>query len=107
MPEDWEGIPGSSLVRDGLADLDAGATTVEALLVAVGAPRLRWLGVPVPASADGFAHPELALYEAVCTRGQPNAHAAYNALIARLVSFERELERRMFRERRLARGTAG
>ena len=39
-------FPGAELVEKGLADLAEGAETVESLLVSVGAPRLRDLGVP-------------------------------------------------------------
>src|SRR5206468_4809728 len=43
-----ERLPGESLVTRGLEDLTAGRESAESLLVAIGAPRLRRLGVPVP-----------------------------------------------------------
>ena len=96
-----ENVPGDELVRTGLADLKRGELTVEALLVAVGAPRLRTLGIDVPEHPDSPGHPELALYQAIGQTHPDDAHSRYNALIRRLVSYEHELERRQFRDRRL------
>lgn len=91
-----DGIPGEELVAAGVAALARGEISVEALLVAVGAPRLRTLGISVPDAGRLPRHPELALYRAVGQRHPDDAHSRYNALIRRLVSFERELERRRF-----------
>ena len=88
--------PGGELVAAGLEALGRGERSVEALLVAVGAPRLRALGVHFPDTGPLPPHPELALYECLRRRYPGDAHARYNALIRRLVSFERELERRCF-----------
>lgn len=88
---DPTGVPGAELVLPGLTDLAAGRETTEALLVAVGATRLRELGFQVPMGAPG---PERRLYLHLATREGTNAHSAYNALIRRLVSFERALEAR-------------
>jgi hypothetical protein len=83
-------IPGGDLVRDGLEDLAAGRETEAALLVAVGAPRLRGLGFEVPSRwAD---RPEHRLYELLAREHSDSAHSRYNALIRRLVSFERACE---------------
>ena len=82
-------LPGADLVAKGIDDLRRGECTVEALLVAVGAPRLRGTGLDVPACPE---NPELALYAAVGKREPGNTHSRYNALIRRLVSFERALE---------------
>ena len=41
-------LPGEELVEKGIADLKAGLVTAEALLVAIGAPKLQQLGVVVP-----------------------------------------------------------
>jgi len=87
-------VPGNELVEAGLADLQRGELTVEALLVAVGAPRLRALGMSVPETPEVPSQPELALYHAVGRLHPEDAHSRYNALIRRLVSYERELERR-------------
>jgi hypothetical protein len=82
-------LPGEELIERGLADLRAGRETVEALLVAIGAPRLRDLEIDVPA---GPPDPESRLY-ALLAEGEPDsAHSRYNALVARLVSYERAAE---------------
>lgn len=41
-------LPGEELIQEGLRDLLAGQETIAALLVAVGAPKLRTLGIDVP-----------------------------------------------------------
>lgn len=101
-----DNVPGHELVGTGLADLKRGEWTVEALLVAVGAPRLRALGLVVPEHPDSPDHPELALYQAIGQTHPDDAHSRYNALIRRLVSYEHELERRQFHDRRSGGPTA-
>ena len=96
MPTPADTIPGADLVATGLEALRRGELSVEALLVAVGAPRLRSLGLAVGAPANMPRHPELALYQAVGRAHPDDTHSRYNALIRRLVSFEHELERRKF-----------
>ena len=78
------------MVDRGLRDIAAGARSNEALIVMIGAPRLRGLGLPVPI-AD-LPNPEAALYERLAASGADSAHSRYNALIRLLVSFERALE---------------
>jgi hypothetical protein len=87
---DFEGLPGGELIREGLRDLDAGRQSTAALLVAIGAPRLRRAGIPVPEIP--FDRPEHRLYELLARDGADSAHSRYNALIRRLVSFERASE---------------
>jgi len=82
-------LPGGDLVAQGLADLARGVRSAPALLVAIGAPRLRELGIEVPAASG--ASPERALYELLAERAGDAAHSQFNALIRRLVSFERAL----------------
>jgi hypothetical protein len=84
-------LPGQNLVEAGLRDLEEGSETVEALLVAIGAPRLRTLGVRVPTNLPDM--PEHRLYAVLARVDTDSAHAKYNALIRRLVSFERAAER--------------
>ena len=90
-------LPGSDVVLaglDALRELARGERdrfTVEALLVTVGARRLRAAGLPVPHVAPWPEQPELALYHAIAD-DQADAHSQYNALLRRLVSFERALE---------------
>ena len=93
MHKATDDIPGNELVEAGLTDLERGELTVKALLVAVGAPRLRALGLPVPETPS---QPELALHQAIGRLHSDDTHSGYNALIRRLVSYERELERRRF-----------
>lgn len=79
-------LPGAELVERGVRDLDAGAETIEALLVSLGAPRLRALGFAV---GEPVEEPELRLYRHLAARHGAGAHARYNALLRRLVSFQR------------------
>ena len=93
-------LPGAELVLPGLADLAAMAAgtakayTPEALLVAVGAPRLRAAGLAVPSAPSWPATPELALYQAIGQLHAEDAHSRFNSWIRRLASFERALEGR-------------
>ena len=79
-------VPGEDVVRQGLADLRAAIESDASLLVSIGAPRLRRLGFEV---ASPFACPEHRLYARLAREGSDAAHARYNALLRRLVSFER------------------
>jgi hypothetical protein len=83
---DLKSLPGTDLVQRGLADLDAGHESAEALLVSVGAPRLESVGIEVSAP---IASPEHKLYALLAREKGNAAHSAYNALVRRLVSFER------------------
>jgi hypothetical protein len=83
-------LPGGDLVEQGLRDLAAGRESDAALLVLVGAPRLRSLGLDVPEST--LPRPEHRLYESLARTDPDSAHSRYNALIRRLVSFERAAE---------------
>jgi hypothetical protein len=92
MHEISDALPGADLIRDGLRDLAAGVESVPALLVLVGAPRLRELGIEVvdPFDSDTFA--EHRLYDLLAVDDSDSAHSRYNALIRRLVSFEHAAE---------------
>jgi hypothetical protein len=79
-------LPGQDLVRKGMADLAQGIESPESLLVSIGAPRLRRLGFDI---AQPFPSPELRLYELLRAEHGDVAHSRYNALVRRLVSFER------------------
>lgn len=87
-----ENLPGADLVLSGIEALKRGEITVEALLVAIGAPRLRAAGLEIPHAPNLPDHPERALYEALGARYPRDTHSRYNSLIRRLVSFERALE---------------
>lgn len=83
-------LPGADLLHKGIEDLRAGRESPEALLVAIGEPRLARLGIDLP--AHRLDRPEHRLY-LLLARDEPNtAHSRYNALIRRLVSFERAAE---------------
>jgi hypothetical protein len=82
-------LPGADLVMRGLEDLERGLESPEALLVAIGRPRLSRLGLDVP---KGPASPERRLYELLARSDEDSAHGRYNGLIRRLVSFERAAE---------------
>jgi len=88
-------LPGADLVAAGIRALQSGETTVEALLVSVGAPRLRAAGLDIPPAPPLPHPPEISLYFAIGADHPGDAHSRYNALIRRLVSFERALERRV------------
>ena len=82
-------LPGAEIVEAGIADLRHGRETAAALLVSIGATRLAAVGCEI---AEPFADPEHRLY-ALLARSNPDAaHGRYNALIRRLVSYERAAE---------------
>jgi hypothetical protein len=89
MREISDALPGAELIREGLRDLERGVESVPALLVLVGAPRLRRLGLNVPDTPD---FPEDRLYAQLAAEHGDGAHSAYNALIRRLASFESTAE---------------
>ena len=91
VPKD---LPGADLVASGIEALRRGQLTVEALLVAVGAHRLRSAGLSVPRTPELPNSPELALYSALGATHPRDTHSRYNSLIRRLVSFQRALELR-------------
>ena len=83
-------LPGEDLIEAGLKDLQAGRETIAALLVAIGSPRLRRLGL---ALSEQLPHnPEHRLYDLLAQDDQDSAHSRYNAFIRRLVSYERAAE---------------
>ena len=91
-------LPGADLIAAGVEDLRQGVYSIHALLVLIGARRLRDAGLEVPRPRDMPDHPELKLYAALCEQGYEDAHARYNAYLRRLVSFERALERLQARQ---------
>lgn len=83
------GLPGAELVAKGIDDLARGVESDESLLVSIAAPRLRRLGFRLPRS---IASPEHRLYGRLASKDSDAAHSRYNALIRRIVSFERAAE---------------
>lgn len=87
--QSYRAAPGGDLIEKGIQDLRDGRESMPALLVSIGAPRLRRAGVrvdnPIPAA-------EHRLYEVLSRSDSDSAHPRYNALVRRLVSFERAIE---------------
>ena len=79
-------LPGSDIVAAGIEDLSHGVHSIPALLVSIGAPRLKKLGYRVP---NPIPDPEHRLYDLLRQADSDSAHSRYNALVRRLVSFER------------------
>jgi hypothetical protein len=86
---DFERLPGGDLIRKGLADLAESRESTEALLVSIAAPRLARRGLLAAAPLRDAEH---RLYERLAREDPDSAHSRYNALLRRLVSFERALE---------------
>jgi hypothetical protein len=83
-------LPGEELIEAGVQDLRNGRETIAALLVAIGAPRLRRLGLNLPDQLP--TNPEHRLYDLLSETFEDSAHSQYNAFIRRLVSYERAAE---------------
>jgi hypothetical protein len=96
----FEGLPGAELVVRGLSDLAAHRSTPESLLVEIAAPRLARCGVEVPPFPERDEPPEHALYSMLAELDVADVFSSYNALLSRLVSFERSLEMRQYSQRR-------
>ncbi|MDX6602408.1 MAG: hypothetical protein QOF13_1610 [Solirubrobacterales bacterium] len=73
-----EALPGAGLIQRGAEDLDAGHESAEALLVSIGAPRLRSVGIEL---SSPIPSPEHKLYPLLAGEKGDAAHSAYNALI--------------------------
>jgi len=82
-------LPGGDLISAGIQDLHDERETIAALLVAIGAPKLRRLGLELPTRLP--SNPEHRLYELLSLTAHDAAHSKYNALIRRLVSFQRAI----------------
>ena len=83
-------LPGEDLIEAGVRDLRDGRETVAALLVAIGSPRLKRLGLELPDNLP--TNPEHRLYDLLSQTDEASAHSRYNAFIRRLVSYERAAE---------------
>jgi hypothetical protein len=78
-------LPGADLVCAGLDDLRVGKVTPPALLLLGARERLRQSGIQLPEAP--VEQPERALYLLLEDEDPGGAHARYNALRQRLVSF--------------------
>ena len=86
----FDALPGADLIEQGLQDVARGVESIPALLVSIGSPRLRRIGFALPEKT--IANPEHRLYHWLAETDSDSAHSRYNALIRRLVSFERAAE---------------
>jgi hypothetical protein len=84
-----DSLPGGDLISVGIQDLHDQRETIASLLVAIGAPKLRRLGLELPSRLP--PNPEHRLYELLSLSAHDAAHSKYNALIRRLVSFQRAI----------------
>ena len=85
-----ESLPANELVSAGMLDLQNQRETIAALLVAIGAPKLRRLGLNLPSTLP--FNPEHRLYDLLSVEDPDSAHSRYNALVRKLVSFQRAME---------------
>ena len=90
------GLPGESLVRQGLADLRVGRHTIAATLLSMARPRLIRAGLLDDSQPPLPPQPELRLYRLLRAEGG-DAYSRFNALVRELISFEQALDRRMGR----------
>lgn len=82
---DLSHLPGGDLVSAGIADLECGSESIASLLISMAPEQLRALGLAI---ATPIESPELKLYRRLEVElGDEAAHARYNALRRRLVSF--------------------
>lgn len=82
--------PGEEFIQQGIEDLERELETVPSLLVSIGAPKLRSIGIEIPANV--LDSPEHRLFRLLQLSGSDSAHSRYNALIKRLVSYERSAQ---------------
>ena len=66
-------LPGNDLIEAGVLDLQAGRETIAALVVAIGAPRLRRVGLELPDQLPN--DPEHRLYALLAKDGSDSAHS--------------------------------
>jgi hypothetical protein len=92
MQREMTSLPASDLIETGFRDLRERRETIASLLVSIGAPKLCSLGFDIPeASLALHSTPEHRLYDLLATENPDAAHSKYNALIRKLVSFERAI----------------
>lgn len=69
-------LPGEDLIEEGVRDLHAQRETIAGLLVAIGSPRLRRLGIELPDTLP--ENPEDRLSELLAKDEPDSAHSRYN-----------------------------
>lgn len=85
-------LPGAEIVIPGIADLEEGRLSTNALAVQSAAPRLRSLGFETE-SAKGEVPAAHRLYDELRRERGDAAHSHYNAILSRVASFARAAER--------------
>lgn len=90
--EDLKDLPGAEIVLPGIADLEAGRRSVNAIGVQCAATRLRRIGLDAPGVEDGVpaAH---RLYRQLGDELGDGAHSRYTAILRRVASFAGAAER--------------
>lgn len=89
---DLEALPGAEIVLPGIADLQAGRSSTNALAVQSAAPRLRALGLQAGEAEDEVPASHR-LYGQLYVELGDAAHSRYNAILSRVASFARAAER--------------
>ncbi len=93
MPENpLKQLPGAEIVLPGLADLHAGRQSINASAVESAAPRLRRVGLDVPAGGGELPAAHV-LYRHLSEELGDAAHSRYNAILSRVASFAGAAER--------------
>lgn len=89
---DLSNLPGAEIVLPGVADLEAGRDSVNAIAVQCAATRLRGVGLNAPGAEDDVpaAH---RLYRHLSDELGDGAHSRYNAILRRVASFAGAAER--------------
>ena len=90
------GLPGETIVRQGLGDLRSGNRSIAACLVSIARPRLDRAGLMERNAFELVPEPELELYRLLREEGG-DAYSRYNSLVRELVSFEQALDHRLSR----------
>jgi len=83
-------LPGEDLIEAGLKDLRDGRESIAGLLVAIGSPRLRRLGLDLP--SDLSSNPEHRLYHLLAKDDSDSAHSRYNTYLRHLTMFAHSAE---------------
>jgi hypothetical protein len=87
------GLPGAELIQQGMEELAAGTESIPAMLVAIGAHRIKERLPEL--GTDSLPHrPERILYRLLRDEHPREAYSQYNAYLRRLSRFCRALESR-------------
>jgi hypothetical protein len=90
--EDLKRLPGAEIVLPGIADLEAGRESLNAIAVQCAATRLRGAGLNAP-SVKGDVPAAHQLYRQLSDELGDGAHSRYKAILRRVASFAGAAER--------------